>query len=126
MTQTTTEGTAAMEEQPPQRHVFVVFTNSEPGRDDEFNEWYDSHHLREILEVDGFVWGQRFALHPDQRPAQMAPPWKYLTLYEATGDVNTLHERIAETRSNRLQTSALKQDHVAWVFSYVGERAESA
>ena len=56
----------------------------------------------------------------------MAPPWQYMTLYEATGDVNALHERIAETRSNRLQATALKQDHVAWVFSHVGEHAESA
>ena len=33
-------------------HRLVVFTEAMPGRDGEFNEWYDEVHLKEVLEVD--------------------------------------------------------------------------
>jgi len=75
--------------------------------------------------VDGFVWGQRFKLHADQRPGQMAPPWRYMALYEVVGDVPTLHERLKESGPTFLKSPALKQDHVAWVFSCLGDRVEA-
>jgi hypothetical protein len=107
-----------------ERNVFVVFTNSEDGLDDEFNRWYDEHHLREIVGVDGFVSGQRFELHPVQRPGRPDPPWKYLALYEIEGDVGAIHGHLAEASPSFVKSDALKNDHVAWVFSTRGERVE--
>lgn len=106
------------------RHVFVVFTNSKDGQDDDFNAWYDQHHLREIVGLDGFVWGQRFELHPEQRPGQVGPPWRYLALYEVRGDVPGLHELLKQRSGTFVKTSALKNDHVAWVYSYRGDRVD--
>lgn len=108
------------------RNVFVVFTNSEEGRDDEFNEWYDEHHVHDIVGVEGFVWGQRFELHPAQRPGRAAPPWKYLALYEIEGDVTTINDRLAQASPSFRKSDTLRNDHVAWVFSYHGNRVEGS
>ena len=107
-----------------QRHLWIVFTNSEPGRDEEFNAWYDRYHVREILAVPGFLWGQRLGLHADQRPGQPAPPWKYAVLYESVGDLPTIHSDLKEASPGFHKTDALSKDSVAWVFSYLGERTE--
>lgn len=106
------------------RHVFVVFTNSKEGQDDDFNTWYDQHHVREIVALDGFVWGQRFELHPDQRPGQVGPPWRYLAIYEICGDVPEFHQLLKERSGTFVKSSALKNDHVAWVYSYRGDRVD--
>ncbi len=105
-----------------ERHLWIVFTNSEDGRDDELNEWYEQHHLQEILGVGGFLWGQRLELHPDQRPGQDPPPWKYLALYESVGDLPELHADLKAHSPNFVKTDALKKDSVAWVYSYLGPR----
>jgi hypothetical protein len=109
-----------------ERNVFVVFTNSEQGLNDEFNRWYDEHHLAEIVGVDGFVSGQRFELHPTQRPGRPDPPWRYLALYEIEGDVAEIHERLAKASPSFVKSDALAGDHVAWVFSARGDRIEHA
>jgi hypothetical protein len=102
-------------------HLFVVFTNAVPGREAEFNEWYDKHHLDEITAVEGFLWGQRFELNPDQRPGQMAPPWRFLTLYGFEGDVKDVHERLRAASPSFVKTTALKPDTAAWVYSLMGQ-----
>lgn len=108
-------------DQDQERHIFVVFTNSKDGQDDAFNNWYDQHHVREIVALDGFVSGQRYELHPEQRPGQVGPPWRYLAIYEIRGDVPKLHQLLKERSGTFVKSSALKNDHVAWVYSHRGE-----
>ena len=100
-------------------HLFVVFTNAEPGREAEFNEWYDKNHFDEIMAIEGFLWGQRFELHPDQRPGQMSP-WRFLTLYGFEGDPADVHERLRNASPGFVKTTALKADTAAWVYSLMG------
>lgn len=38
----------------------VVFTNPVAGREKEFNDWYDSQHLQDVINIPGFVSAQRF------------------------------------------------------------------
>jgi hypothetical protein len=107
-----------------ERNMFVVFTNSEEGFDAEFNRWYDEHHIHDIVGVGGFVWGQRFELHPEQRPGRPNPPWRYLALYEIEGDVPAIHQRLAQASPSFIKSDTLKEDHVAWVFSSRGDRVD--
>lgn len=64
------------------QHRFIVFANAVEGREDEFNEWYDSTHIPEVLDVEGFVACQRFQLTVPSDEA----PGKYLAAYEIDGD----------------------------------------
>lgn len=72
--------------------MMVVQTNPKPGREDEFNAWYDNVHLKEVLQVPGFVAARRFELDPQDRYLEGEPfpypypyQYKYLCLYEVEG-----------------------------------------
>jgi hypothetical protein len=100
-------------------HVFIVFTNPWPGREDDFERWYDAH-LSEVADVDGFQWGERLVADADQRPGQ-ATRWKYAALYGFEGDVDDIHRRLkalgeADTGSFRV-SDAVHPAYVAWVYS---------
>ena len=73
--------------------LMLVFTNPVAGQDDAFNEWYDTRHLVDILNVPGVVAAQRYDLAPmtppdsDDVPAELpAPAHRYLTIYELDRD----------------------------------------
>jgi len=58
-----------------QRALLLVWTDIPAEMENEFNDWYDREHLRERVEVPGFISARRFA-------AISATP-RYLALYEA-------------------------------------------
>jgi hypothetical protein len=72
------------------------------------------------MAIEGFLWGQRFELNPDQRPGQ-TPPWRFLTLYGFEGDVVGVHERLRKASPSFVKTTALKPDTAAWVYSLLGD-----
>jgi hypothetical protein len=42
-----------------QRGILAIFNNVTPGRDDDFNNWFQGEHLPERLAVPGFLYGRR-------------------------------------------------------------------
>jgi len=42
------------------RHLMLVMSNALPGREVEFNKWYDEIHLRDVLSHPKFVTAERF------------------------------------------------------------------
>lgn len=68
-------------------HRLIVFTEPRPGREAEYNEWYDRVHLKEVLEVEGFVAAQRFEIALSQiGDAGGDAPSRYLAIYEIEAD----------------------------------------
>jgi hypothetical protein len=70
-------------------NLFIVLTNPIEGQDEAFNEWYDTQHVPEVLDVPGVIAAQRYDLSeitvPDDEdlPAQLPPPThRYLVVYE--------------------------------------------
>ena len=64
-------------------HRLFVFTRPVEGRDGEYNDWYDKVHLKEVLEVEGFVAAQRFALSDGASDEEAsAAPAPYVAIYE--------------------------------------------
>jgi hypothetical protein len=103
------------------RHVFLAWSNPVAGREDEFEQWYDQDHLDEVLATPGFVSAQRYQLAPVQREGQTAPPtWQTLVIYEVEGDIDRIHEILAERAHLRSFSTACADDHAAWVYSPVG------
>ncbi len=64
---------------------FFGFTNPVPGREDEYNEWYDNTHLADLLKIPGIVSAQRFKLTDEQR-SPGTYPYKYLAVYDCEAD----------------------------------------
>ncbi|NED90919.1 hypothetical protein G3I76_63920, partial [Streptomyces sp. SID11233] len=61
------------------KHVLLVFTDPQPGREEEFNAWYDEVHLPDVLGVPGYTAAQRFVartgLHDE------VPEHRYVAVY---------------------------------------------
>jgi hypothetical protein len=66
------------------RHVLVVHSSPTDGCDREFNQWYESVHVPEILQIDGFVSATRLRAVPSHRGE--LPEYPYLTLYNVEAD----------------------------------------
>jgi hypothetical protein len=65
-------------------YKYVVLTNPVPGREADYNDWYDARHLDDVLRVPGFVAAQRLEI-ADQ-PTDTPPKHKYLTIYDIESD----------------------------------------
>lgn len=52
-----------------QKYDFVVLSNPVKGMEAEYNKWYNTQHIFDLLHIEGFVAAQRFELSD----AQLAP-----------------------------------------------------
>jgi hypothetical protein len=89
----------------------VVLSNAQPGRDDEFNKWYDEQHLPDLLAIPGVASGTRFTLrNPEGVPA---PDFRYLAIYEIDGDPGAVLQEIGvRNQDGRMSMSdALDSEH---------------
>jgi hypothetical protein len=68
------------------KYTFVVLTNPTPGKDAEFNRWYNEQHIPDVLNAAGFVCAQRFRLAETQNGPKTDQTHKYLALYEIETD----------------------------------------
>lgn len=67
------------------KYTFIVMTNPTEGKEEEFNAWYNTHHIPDVLNVPGFVCAQRFRLADTQMGGE-GRKHKYLALYEIETD----------------------------------------
>ena len=65
------------------KYIMVVQSKAKEGRDAEYNEWYDTMHLDDILALPGMTSGRRF----DFAAGLAGEPGRpYLTIYEIQTD----------------------------------------
>jgi len=60
----------------------IVFSNPVDAQEDEYNHWYDTMHVPDVLHVPGFISGQRFKLAQNASPDTAIP--RYLARFEFT------------------------------------------
>jgi len=105
----------------PDTTTYLVFSNPVDGKEDEFNEWYDTVHLPEVLATPGMRSAQRFAIHETEithNSPLPKPAHRYLLVYEMEGDVDAVMAAIQEAAlSGTLHMSdALDLESVAMSF----------
>jgi hypothetical protein len=66
------------------KYKFIVFSKPVEGREEEYNDWYQNTHLREVCETPGFVAAQRYKLGHDMAGDGSAYP--YCALYDIEAD----------------------------------------
>ncbi len=109
-------------------HRLIVFTEPTPGREDEFNAWYDEVHLRDVLEIPGFVAAQRFRLSEAQIDgAGEAAPARYVAIYEIDAEsVEPVLASLAEGTDKMEISEALDLPRArAHLYSAIGARRVS-
>ena len=92
--------------------LMVVFTNAAPGRDDEFNRWYDEVHVGEVLAVPPVKSCTRFKVSDvgDEPPAH-----RYLALYEFEGDPKAAQDALMSASASFNMTDALADPQLIMV-----------
>jgi hypothetical protein len=64
-------------------HLLVAVANAQPGRDEEFNSWYETVHMPEVLALSGFVAARRYETAEDKPDVP-----RYMAVYEIEGDAD--------------------------------------
>jgi hypothetical protein len=64
------------------KYQWIVFSEALPGRDDDYNQWYENQHFPDILRTPGVLSGQRFRVEPNTSAAQP----RYVAIYEVETD----------------------------------------
>ena len=85
------------------RFIQVVSSNPVPGREDDFNEWYDNVHIPELLAVPGMLSATRYTLHDAaiyHVRGGVVPEHRYMCVYELDGDVDEVMGRIQRRVAN--------------------------
>jgi hypothetical protein len=118
------------------RYRLLVFTKPAPGREDEYNAWYEEHHLDEGLALDAFTAVQRFRFAPEGQPprprfSESDPPLPYLALWEIETDDIEAHwaelEKALDTghfTGGPMSSSGIGVSQM-WLFDEVSPRRES-
>jgi hypothetical protein len=60
------------------QYILAVHSNPVPGKESEYNRWYNEEHLPAVLKVPGFKSARRYRLTQPEPSAQ----WQYLAIYE--------------------------------------------
>ena len=104
-------------------HYFMVLANAAPGKEQEFNVWYDRIHAPIVIEKGDFVWAQRFELSPDQFAGKGTPELqtrRFLVIFaietnDIKGSLAEVNQRLAlprNVRSSSMDGSSLQA--VSW------------
>jgi len=83
-----------------EKYTYVVLSNPKPGQEDSYNQWYTERHLREVIDVPGFVAAQRFQIDDDSADVTH----RYLALYEIESDgiAKTMQDLMGRARDGRM------------------------
>lgn len=104
------------------RHLLLVQSEPVPGRDDEFNSWYDDEHLPAVLEVPGFTAARRFVAAPSVHGEQ--PSRRYLAIYEIETDdlAAALAALSSAARSMHISDAFDRSNHETFAFTEISSR----
>jgi mannose-6-phosphate isomerase-like protein (cupin superfamily) len=107
------------------KHIFVALTNPVPGKEAEFNKFYDEVHVPDVLGAPGWVAAQRYRLTSEQRPDQ-SPPYRYAAIYEVEcedGEILApLKQRPDVGPIGRPNPPLWDAKNEVWIFTEVGPR----
>ena len=113
------------------KYIFLAFTNPTEGREEEYNRWYDTQHLADVINVPGFVAAHRFRLAPARFQFDTkAQEHRYLALYEIeTDDIAAVMKELASRVGTPevLMTDAIDMSTLdAPIFEKITERVDAA
>ncbi|NGP09492.1 hypothetical protein G6038_29310 [Rhodococcus sp. 14C212] len=95
------------------KHVWVVQTECVPGREEEFNKWYDEQHVPDVLAVPGIKSVQRYQLAPpDENPVSN----RWLAIWQLEGDIDEIRATLATGRDRRPRSDSYVHERTVYNF----------
>ncbi|TGD75722.1 hypothetical protein E4634_02255 [Mangrovimicrobium sediminis] len=102
--------------------IFIALTNAVPGRDAAFNEWYDRHHLANVLDCPGITSARRYDV---QQFTGNRAQHRYVAVYgvDHPDPVSAVEEVFRRFNEGEMQaTDAMADDFVALLCTEQGGR----
>lgn len=94
-------------------YLLQVISRAMPGRDDEYNAWYDDIHIHEVLGVPGF---NACARYKRSGPGVDGPP-EYVAVYEVeTDDPQALMGSLLQATARMQMTDSIDQTTARFEF----------
>jgi len=89
-----------------EKWLLVALSNcSDPAREEEFNHWYDTVHVPDVLETPDILRGTRFKNDEPQEGH-----WKYLAIYEVeTEDIQQTISRFGEVITEKWEQGRMSE-----------------
>lgn len=113
------------------RILQFVYSNPRPGREDEFNDWYENVHIPDILAVPGVVSARRYKLRETEITHQSGmplPDHTYVCVYEVEGEPNDamriVRERVGDGTIFMSDALAVEESRMSF-WDAVGPRHEA-
>jgi hypothetical protein len=100
----------------------IVLANHAPGREAEFNRWYDEVHVPEVLAVGPIVACQRFKVSDAQA---MPQTHSYVAIYEYEGTAKEAVDALLAASGKMDMSDSLADPHLCMV-EPVGPRITKA
>ncbi|MAX74863.1 MAG: hypothetical protein CMH66_14595 [Nioella sp.] len=103
------------------RYNLIALTNPVPGREADFEQWYDKVHLADVLKLPGVTGAQRFRLSAQQY-REGPHPWQSMAVYEIeTDDMSkTFNALKAASGTEAMPLSdALQDARMVWIYEPV-------
>ena len=81
------------------RYSWIVYSSPVKGRETAYNEWYDKHHLPDLLKIPGVTSARRYRIAKDQRGGPATNMSRYMAVYELdTDDLKGLFAEVVARR----------------------------
>jgi hypothetical protein len=91
------------------KHFLFHFANAVPGREAEFNAWYDDTHLGDVLAVPGMIAATRYELEPIERSGPPAPAG-YVAVYEFEGEPSEVLPALSAASKKMVISDAMSRE----------------
>ena len=105
------------------KYVMIVQSQAKPGRDDEYNQWYDSVHLAHVCAVPGVKSGRRFEAQKSTTSIG-EPGLRYLAIFEIEAEDpdsvgSELRKRVADGTMD-VSEALDSESVVSWLYKVHG------
>ncbi|WP_375398714.1 hypothetical protein [uncultured Sphingomonas sp.] len=106
---------------------YVVLTAASPGRQQEFEHWYDERHLDDVVAVEGVRSATRFRILSQNVSGIDAPQWCSLAIYDIDADdPEAVVARISATAGSAAMPTSEALSRDGLVRLLVGKVSEAA
>ncbi|MBJ7483119.1 MULTISPECIES: hypothetical protein [unclassified Brevundimonas] len=68
------------------QYTYVAFICPTPGREQEFDHWYDTVHMPDVARMPGVVSARRFNIERIKTKDWEPPAWRSMAIYELETD----------------------------------------